>query len=1018
MNAKLLLALGITFCIAVSNFYGQTGPGGVGVDGGVNDLRLWLDASRGVTIDANNQVASWADVSGNNEILMRAGSGGFPSLSSSFVNGYDAVNANTSGYLLDTTINDGDFTDDFSFFIVVQGQTANAPQFRAVFTNLSNCAGGGGSTSDSFQLDSDGNGNWSHFTNLRRTVAPVNVNAWQLLGFDLHGRLLETFSDGQRFFSGNLPLIFLGNRFRDYQVGRNRGCWANFPAHIAEIIVYQTDVNAAQRIIVDNYLSAKYGMTLTANDLYTQDDTAQGNFDHRVAGIGQALDGSNQVDSQGTGIVRMSNPSTLNNNDYLFWGAETRNPTYNFTTNASLYAEQLTAKWRVSKVNDLGSVSVSFDISEIDISGKMSCAPLRLTVSNDAQFSSGIRNYDLTITGTTATAHNVMFDDADYFTLSYANEIFWDPDSTWGFSWKNGSGQFEAPGPHDECFKLTVLAGSSNNFPVINSEAHVREVEIQDGWNLTVANTGFLEVEEGINLGVDSELILQGESQLKQNHTGTSLNIGTGRLTIAQQGTSNPYNYNYWSAPVNRNDTWQIGYLEDANGSVNFVPSATPNPPAVSNQFLYTFPPSNAGYYGWVYTTVNTDILPGLGYTMKGSATGLSENEYNFAGTPNDGEYRHDLTGGPTGVSQLVLVGNPYPSALDANAFIADNGDTIQGTLYFWEGFSTNSSHNTSEYHGGYATYNGAMGLQAVAGNVDGNIISMEGAPSKPAPERYIPVGQGFFVQTLDNFSAVGDSGTLVFKNSQRALVRESDASGSAFFRANMGAVHRDEQTIDTRPKLRLGIRTPDGIYKQLGLGFDERATIGIDTLYDAHSFDVLNNDFFWVIEDQRFVIQGLPVLESNVQILIGFDVQESGDYMFRIHSLENFPDPMSIYLYDSYRGQYYQLSQEELINLSIEAGETNDRFFVTFSSETMDIGHKELNEIKIYYLSNTCEILFKGIAVEEVSRLEVFDMSGRNVRVTYPQKQIVKLSLASGHYIIKLSRQDGLAHTQKITVK
>jgi hypothetical protein len=36
---------------------------------------------------------------------------------------------------------------------------------------------------------------------------------------------------------------------------------------------------------------------------------------------------------------------------------------------------------------------------------------------------------------------------------------------------------------------------------------------------------------------------------------------------------------------------------------------------------------------------------------------------------------------------QLLLTGNPYPSAMDATAFINDNS-TMDGTLYFWEHYA------------------------------------------------------------------------------------------------------------------------------------------------------------------------------------------------------------------------------------------------------------------------------------------------------------------------------------------
>ena len=79
----------------------------------------------------------------------------------------------------------------------------------------------------------------------------------------------------------------------------------SFSGEITEIIAFNETLNLAERIIVQNYLAAKYGISLVANDFYTQDDAANGNFDHNVAGIGKASDDSQHTDSQGTGIIRI-----------------------------------------------------------------------------------------------------------------------------------------------------------------------------------------------------------------------------------------------------------------------------------------------------------------------------------------------------------------------------------------------------------------------------------------------------------------------------------------------------------------------------------------------------------------------------------------------------------------------------------------------------------------------------------------------------------------------------------------
>jgi hypothetical protein len=95
---------------------------------------------------------------------------------------------------------------------------------------------------------------------------------------------------------------------------------------------------------------------------------------------------------------------------------------------------------------------------------------------------------------------------------------------------------------------------------------------------------------------------------------------------------------------------------------------------------------------------------------------------YTFVGKPNNGL----ITTNSVGRNQLLLAGNPYPSALDADAFIRDNlntlgsntSDATNGSLYFWEHYSSNT-HILQDYQGGYAVRNLVGGIAPSSSNVD-----------------------------------------------------------------------------------------------------------------------------------------------------------------------------------------------------------------------------------------------------------------------------------------------------------
>ena len=193
---------------------------------------------------------------------------------------------------------------------------------------------------------------------------------------------------------------------------------------IAESIVFATDINIAQRIIIDNYLAAKYDLDISAsgNDVYTMDDNGNGDFDFEVAGIGQATDGTNHRNARGTGVVRIWNPDDLDNDEYLMWGHD-NTPIANTTTaspadvDGTVIEERLSRIWRMSETSDVGTVSISFDFS--GTGGSPIGSNLRLLIDRDGD---GFGDNDVTpVVGSESndvvTFSNIEFQDGDQFTL-------------------------------------------------------------------------------------------------------------------------------------------------------------------------------------------------------------------------------------------------------------------------------------------------------------------------------------------------------------------------------------------------------------------------------------------------------------------------------------------------------------------------------------------------------------------------------------------------------------------------
>ncbi len=982
----------IVFLLIFINFKNtnsQTGPGGVGNS---SSNGLWLKADD-LTLSNGSNIPTWSDASGNGNNA-NAASGEQPTLiSSSALNGMPAVRLD--GISDQMVINDADILDGsggLTYFAVIRPTNLNGSTPRAIlgkritFNTPTTYAYSWFFWSGNY-LNLDIN-NYNH-NRFNSNPTSFTIDNYLLkMGFDgaLTTNQANMYSAGSLIAQSNIPEASLTNSPADLVLGGLNYNYPNkFGADYTEVIHYNYHLNTVEQIIVNNYLSAKYNIALTSNDLYTQDDLGNGDFDFNVAGIGRQ--GSDIHDnSQGSGIVGMHTPSTLSDGDYLFWGEETKDPTYDFSENTSNYTQQLNSRWRVSKVNDLGTVTVAFDLDLVDLSAiDTSCQPMQLMVDNNGDFSSPAI-YPLTVAGTTATATGVSFNDADYFTIRYINQIVWD-----GTQFLYGSGAGDAPDDTDECLKLLIKSGTD---VTLSNDAHVKEIEVEASATLNVNDGILLETEEDVV--INGVIDLLGEAQLKQNHNTTTSNSGTGYLLKRQQGEGNLYNYNYWSSPVNNGGSWQISQLEDASGPVAFTssPDSSTSPTTISTEWLYTYKNVSNTYTAWQQVSQTTSLNPGEGFTMKGVPTG-SNQEYVFKGIPNDGDYNLTINAGDD-----FLIGNPYPSALNADLFLDLNTPVIEGTIYFWEHFSSNNSHYLADYEGGYATYNRTMGSPAPAPG-----------SSKSAPTNKIAVGQGFFV-TADT------GGTITFRNDQRIFTGEDLStiiSETTFLKASG---KKAASKVDQRTKIWFAFIEPGNITKTIGLGYDANATTNYDSGYDAVNFDYLRNDISWKLDNKNLVIQALPAINENDELPLEIKVTDTGIYQFAINNMEFVPANMNIYLKNSNLNTYNNLKNTSAI-INFDTAGTHNNFSIVFKQDTaLNTEQVEaINDTFVSFNKATEKLtIHTSLNLKDISDFSIYNTIGQKV-ITYKtldENNTLDISnLSNGIYILNLK-----SNNDKISVK
>lgn len=397
---------------------GITGPGGVG---DATNNQVWLRADD-LSLTNGASVSSWSDVSGNSLSASSSGvSAEEPTFNTNVVNGFPSISFDGGDFLNlgnVAALNLTPGTDSWSFFIVynVTGATPQGTFFsKATAANRH------------YQYTIDDNAGTSRFTAFiggnATTGSVVATNAWFVSSSTNNATQKDSWTnEGANFAAAGVGTTTEATA--DVLIGARRGAGPStgtgflLTGSIAEIAMFDVEVNDAQRIITTNYLAAKYNITLTANDVYDMDDNGNGDFDYEVAGIGQAADGSNHTDARGSGVVRIWDPSDLGNSEFIMWGHDntdiaTKN---SVDVDGVVIEERLDRIWRLTETGDLGTVSISFDFSTV---GNSLGSNLRLLIDRDGD---GFTDNDVTpiagsVAGDVATFSNIDFQDGDRFTI-------------------------------------------------------------------------------------------------------------------------------------------------------------------------------------------------------------------------------------------------------------------------------------------------------------------------------------------------------------------------------------------------------------------------------------------------------------------------------------------------------------------------------------------------------------------------------------------------------------------------
>jgi hypothetical protein len=496
------------------------------------------------------------------------------------------------------------------------------------------------------------------------------------------------------------------------------------------------------------------------------------------------------------------------------------------------------------------------------------------------------------------------------------------PVTAWdGTSWSNGlpnnatrvifNGNFISTGNINACsvevINGTVVFNANHNLVVQN------DVKVTNGTLRFLNNASLVQINNDDNTGTQFEN--QGAIQYHRSSTPVY-----------------KYDYTYWSSPV---------YPQLLNV---FSPGSS---------LFYTYNPVTQN---WHHANISLPMKKGKGYIIRTPDTEpFSVNtstvfEGVFDGIPNTGTVRTPIVGSN---EPYNLIGNPYPSAIDANLFLSDanNRNVIDGTLYFW-------THNTAITNNAYTSDDYAM--YNYSGGVGTGTMALNNSPNNSVPNGKIAAGQSFFVQGKAN-------GEALFTNNMRVL-----GNNNQFFRSESNVIEDVE-----KHRFWLDIASENGDYKQLLVAYIEGATHSYDRGFDGLFYDGGTNVSMYVLQDDlKLSIQGRALTFADTDVIpLGISAENSGFYTVSMPLFDGLFATQDVYLHDKLLGITHNLKQSSY-TFSTTAGINLERFEVVFRSTDLGVKPFDTNTLVVYLTPDKNFVVDAGVHV--LDKVQVYDVRGR----------------------------------------
>jgi hypothetical protein len=495
-------------------------------------------------------------------------------------------------------------------------------------------------------------------------------------------------------------------------------------------------------------------------------------------------------------------------------------------------------------------------------------------------------------------------------------------------------------------------------------------------------HTLFIDNAVTVDPGLGTSLTFENNASLLQKNPDKNINSGNINY-IRTTPVIRQADYVYWSTPVKGQTL--VGVSQDLTLSDKY----------------YIYGGTGVSWIGVPKTTVMT---VGKGYIIRGpqnysNTTGIPYTA-TFTGTPNNGTI---TTNEVFAAGKNFLIGNPYPSALDAETLILENS-ALEGTLYFW-------THNTPVVLSGayrynandYATYN-------LTGSTVTSTKAPTGDPANPntnssAPSGKIAAGQSFM-------AAFASSGQITFTNEMRV----GGAENSQFFKPGKTS----KSTAIEKHRIWLNFTNTEGAFKQLLVGYIQGATNSYESRYDGSTVDSNKYvDFYSLVDGNKLVIQGraLPFLDTDI-VPLGYKSTIAGDFTISIDHTDGNLVNQAIYLEDKLTNSIYNLRTSDY-TFTTGIGTFDERFILHYTNKSLGI--IDVTDAEQAVLISVKNKIIKVTSTQEnISEVTIFDIAGKLLfhrnKINALELQISNLQSSNQVLLVKTILENGNVTTAKTT--